>query len=130
MKRSVLICNRYIVATLDLRKFAVALLLAPVLLTTTEAIGANGELRIGGSLVNPSCAVLTGAIATGLQSTQRVKVTEDMQINVDTFRNACSEQSLPFTAQYRALPVPVSDAKVSKHSAQASGSGILTLTYE
>jgi type 1 fimbria pilin len=118
------------VGTFDLRKFAVALLLLPVLIACTGAVAANAELRIGGSLVNPSCAVLTGAITTGLQSPQRVKVAENMQINVDTFRNACSEQSLPFTAQYRALSVPVSDAKVSKQSAQVSGSGILTLTYQ
>lgn len=75
----------------------------------------SGEIRFTGQIVDAGCAVgRVGALA-GNES-RRVELQPGLAFDVDTYRNACSGQSLPISMRYEALKT-------------SSDKGIVTVTY-
>ncbi|MFJ4251639.1 hypothetical protein C2E19_24355 [Pseudomonas sp. DTU12.3] len=90
------------------------LLLLP--LTTFAAPGSqSGEIRFTGQIVDSGCAV--GRVG-GLSATEsrQVEIKPGLKIDVDTYRNACSHQSLPMSMTYQALKT-------------STDKGIVTISY-
>ncbi|MFJ2360599.1 MULTISPECIES: type 1 fimbrial protein [Pseudomonas] len=75
----------------------------------------SGEIRFTGQIVDSGCAVeRAGSLASDVS--RQVEIKPGLQVDVDTYRNACSHQSLPFSMTYQALKT-------------SSDKGIVTITY-
>ncbi|RBB98319.1 type 1 fimbrial protein [Pseudomonas sp. MWU12-2115] len=75
----------------------------------------SGEIRFTGQIVDSGCAV-ERAGSLGADVSRQVEIKPGLQVDVDTYRNACSHQSLPFSMTYQALKM-------------SSDKGIVTITY-
>ena len=90
------------------------LLLLP--LTALAAPGSqSGEIRFSGQIVDAGCAVGRHPALAGNES-RRVELQPGLAFDVDTYRNACSGQSLPISMRYEALKT-------------SSDKGIVTVSY-
>ncbi|GGK28070.1 hypothetical protein SAMN04490189_3539 [Pseudomonas koreensis] len=75
----------------------------------------SGEIRFTGQIVDSGCAVeRAGALSSSVS--RQVEIKPGLQVDVDTYRNACSHQVLPFSMTYEALKT-------------SSDKGIVTITY-
>jgi len=90
------------------------LLLLP--LTAFAAPGSqSGEIRFTGQIVDSGCAI--GRAGTSSSSEfRRVEIKPGVQVDVDTYRNACSHQTLPVSMSYKPLKT-------------STDQGIVTITY-
>jgi type 1 fimbria pilin len=131
MKRSVTSWNRFLKMGPDGRSvFGALLVLAPLLMGSNMALAADGRLTFSGQVSNASCAVLQSTELAAGQSVREVKVTAVHSIVVDASRNACANQNMPFTAQYKPLTTDSSAVNASGSKPPQSGAGILILTYQ
>lgn len=102
-------------------KLITLLLIVPTLMASAAALATEGRVGFTGQLTLASCAVLPPTGLVERQQARRVEVSAQQRIVVDTARNACAGQVLPFTTDYQ----PLSSAQ----SGQTRGA-ILTLTYQ
>lgn len=122
MKRSISSRNRWLEVVHEARKVAAVLIVGSFCLSAFAVSAADGRLSFSGAVTNASCAVLPTGLAAGV-NTQRVNVSAHMSIVVDTAQNACTASVIPFSTQYQALPVSLSQGN-------PAGAGVLTLTYQ
>ncbi len=94
---------------------ASVLVLLPVAVCAAPQ-SSSGEIRFTGQIVNSGCAVeRAGALSSSVS--RQVVIKPGLQVDVDTYRNACSDQALPVSMTYEAL-------KTSRDQ------GIVTITYQ
>jgi type 1 fimbria pilin len=75
----------------------------------------SGVIRFTGQIVDNGCEV--GRVGTLASSDSRqIELQPGMKLDVDTSRNACSHQALPFSATYQALKT-------------STDKGIVSITY-
>jgi type 1 fimbria pilin len=102
-------------------KFITLLLIVPTLIASAAALATEGRMAFTGHVSNASCAVLPlEGLAQGSE-VREVKVTERLNIVVDTSHNACAGQVIPFTTHYQ--------PSISAEPGRAN-TAILTLTYQ
>ena len=90
------------------------LLLLP--LTTFAAPGSQfGEIRFTGQIVDSGCAVERAGALSSTEA-RRVEIKPGVNVDVDTYRNACSHQALPLSMSYEPLQT-------------STDKGIVTSTY-
>jgi len=123
MKRSVSSWNCCLAIFLKVPRVAVLLALAPLCMSSAAALAAEGRLSFGGHISNASCALLQPTGSAQETMAQRVNVSADLSIIVDTTRNACAGAVIPFSAHYQPLVA-------SRSTSPGSGAGVLTLTYQ
>jgi type 1 fimbria pilin len=77
--------------------------------------GQSGVIHITGQVVNSGCAVgQVGGLVS--RESRQVELGSGLTVDVDTFHNACSRQSLPFSMTYEALET-------------STDNGVVTITY-
>ena len=123
MKGSVSRWNRCFAIILKVPRVVVFLGAAPLCMSSTVALAADGRMSFSGHISNASCALLqpSGSVKEG--TAQQVNVSTDLSIIVDTTRNACAASVIPFSTRYQPLVA-------SRSTSQVSGAGVLILTYQ
>jgi hypothetical protein len=108
---------------------AVGFMLCSVVLTSfaSGASANGGVISFKGQMVSTACEVRPLSDARSLEDTQQVQVSAHITLAVNTYRNACSDDLIPFSATYTALPASPAEGVAVDRS---SDSGVVTLTYQ
>ncbi|WP_339495602.1 MULTISPECIES: type 1 fimbrial protein [unclassified Pseudomonas] len=95
---------------------AISSVLVLLALTVSAAPqGTAGEIRFTGQIVDSGCEVgRAGTLA--FSESRQVELKPGMRFDVDTYRNACSHETLPFAMTYESLKT-------------SADKGIVTITY-
>ncbi|MDB6143782.1 MAG: hypothetical protein JWP80_2826 [Pseudomonas sp.] len=101
----------------------VGLMLWVLLGLGTQASANGGVISFKGQMVATACEAQPLANARSTQDTQLVQVSARITLAVNTYRNACSNDLIPFTTSYTAL----SNEQTPDVTPEA---GVVTLTYQ
>lgn len=107
------------------------MLFSVVLFTFSAGVSASGGvINFKGQVVNTGCEVRLRSDDQSLEDMQQVQVSSQITLVVNTYRNACSDDVIPFNTTFTALPSSETTAVTGFSTGQKSNVGIVTLTYE
>ncbi|HEX8543610.1 MAG TPA: hypothetical protein VF671_18115 [Pseudomonas sp.] len=122
--------ERFFKVALCVRKISVLLIAAPLLLSPVMAFANNGAIAFRGQVTNPSCAVQFSTDSIVTQDVRYVKVSDQLTLKVNTLRNVCDGEVVPFSARYEAVSVSPVQGIGAETTGVEGRAGIITLTYQ
>jgi len=107
------------------------MLVSVVVFTFSAGVSANGGvIHFNGQVVNTGCAVQPLSESPYFKALQPVRVTSEITLAVDTYRNACSGDVIPFNAVFKALTSSEVAGDIGFSLEKESRNGVVTLTYQ
>ncbi|OCR22774.1 hypothetical protein AFK24_22290 [Pseudomonas syringae] len=122
--------ERFFKVALCVRKISVLLITAPLLLSPVMAFANNGAIAFRGQVTNPGCAVQFSTDSIVTQDVRYVEVSDRITLKVNTLRNVCDGEVVPFSVRYEALSGTPGQAVGSETTVVEGRAGIITLTYQ
>ena len=107
------------------------MLFSVVVFTFSAGVSANGGvIHFNGQVVNAGCAVQPLSESPYFKALQPVRVTSEITLAVDTYRNACSGDVIPFNAAFTALSSSDAVDSTGLSPGRKFRAGVVTLTYQ
>jgi type 1 fimbria pilin len=107
------------------------MLVSVVVFTFSAGVSANGGvIHFNGQVVNTGCAVQPLSESPYFKALQPVRVTSEITLAVDTYRNACSGDVIPFNTAFTALSSSGAVEGTGLSLDKESRVGVVTLTYQ
>ncbi|MDY7563532.1 hypothetical protein QN400_01045 [Pseudomonas sp. RTC3] len=102
-----------------------------VVFTFSVVASANGGvIHFNGQVVNTGCAVQTRSDSSYFKASQQIQVSSEITLAVDTYRNACSADVIPFSAVFTVLSSSEAASGTGGAPDKKSRAGVVTLTYQ
>lgn len=108
----------------------VGCMLFSVVLFTSVAEANGGVINFSGQVVNTGCAVQPLSDHQPFEAMREVRVSSEITLVVDTYRNACSGGAIPFSPVFTALNPLEAEGSAGFSVDRTSTSGVVTLTYQ
>lgn len=107
------------------------MLFSVVVFTFSAGVSANGGvIHFSGQVVNTGCAVQPLSESPYFKAIQPVRVTSEITLAVDTYRNACSGDVMPFNTVFTAFSSSETAGGTGFSPDKKSKNGVVTLTYQ
>ncbi|RMR05793.1 hypothetical protein ALP93_01089 [Pseudomonas syringae pv. helianthi] len=97
----------------------------PLLVAPAISWAKDGAITLHGSIVNSSCAMTERYVNTPVTHARMLQVAPGVNMQVSTEHNACTDQAVPFVAQYQVLTTAQSDGEALQVRA-----GLITVSYQ
>ena len=108
----------------------VGCILFSVVIFTSVASANGGVINFSGQVVNTGCAVQPLSGHQPFAAMREVRVSSEITLVVDTYRNACSGGTIPFSPLFKALNPLEVEGSAGFFVDRTSTSGVVTLTYQ
>lgn len=107
------------------------MLFSVVVFTFSAGAAANGGvIHFKGQVVNTVCAVQTLSDSPYFKAMQQIQVSSEVTLAVDTYRNACSGDVMPFDTVFTALSSSEAASGTGLSPDKKIRVGVVTLTYQ
>ena len=113
-----------------MRTHSVLLIAAPLLLMPAVTFASNGVIAFHGQVSNSTCVVLPSTTVMLAHASASANNSPQITVMVDTSRNACGQQAIPFSTRFTLLPAVEGQVSFSGKPVPQGRAGVLTMSYE